>query len=133
MLVIFPLLPEGSYGPFAFFSPRQVWLFVIVISSISYVGYFLEKFLGEERGLLYTSVLGGLASTTAATIEFAKRQKERPEEIMTLWRSFAIANSVQFPRALFIVALVNPKLAVMLAAPLLAMTLFGVILSVAIR
>lgn len=46
VLVIYPLLPEGSYGPYHFFSPQQVWQFVILISSISYLGYFLEKFLG---------------------------------------------------------------------------------------
>ena len=68
VVVIYPLLPEGAYGPYAFFEPRQVWKFVILISSISYLGYFLEKFLGEEQGLFYTSVLGGLASTTAATL-----------------------------------------------------------------
>ena len=131
--VIYPLLPAGAYGPFSFFSPRQVWLFVILISSISYVGYFLEKFLGEERGLLYTSVLGGLASTTAATMHFAKMQKERPEQTLALWRSFAISNSVQFPRALFIVALVNTDLAMAVAAPMVAMTLFGMVLAEAIR
>ena len=71
LLVIYPLLPAGAFGPYSFFAPRQVWMFVILISSISYVGYFLEKFLGEERGLIYTSVLGGLASTTAATLHFS--------------------------------------------------------------
>ena len=133
VLVIYPLLPEGAYGPYSFFSPRQVWLFVILISSISYVGYFLEKFLGKERGLIYTSVLGGLASTTAATLDFAKTQKERPEETLALWRAFVIANSVQFPRTLFIVALVSPELALILAAPMAAMTLFGLALIEVLR
>ncbi len=58
VLVIYPLLPAGTFGPYAFFSPRQVWMFVILISSISYIGYFLEKFLGEEKGLVYTAILG---------------------------------------------------------------------------
>lgn len=133
VLVIYPLLPQGSFGPFAFFSPRQVWGFVILISSISYAGYFLEKFLGEERGLLYTSVLGGLASTTAATMHFAKMQRDAPEQTLTMWRSFAISNSVQFPRALLIVALVNTDLATVVAAPLIAMTLFGIVMAEAIR
>jgi uncharacterized membrane protein (DUF4010 family) len=133
VLVIYPLLPEGSYGPYSFFSPRQVWLFVILISSISYVGYFLEKFLGQERGLIYTSMLGGLASTTAATLHFAKVQKERPELTLALWRAFVIANSVQFPRALFIVGLVSPDLAIALAAPMVVMTLSGLVLLEVLR
>src|SRR4029077_2336825 len=55
VLVVYPVLPVGTFGPYMFFSPRQVWMFVILISSISYVGYFLEKFLGAEKGLAYTS------------------------------------------------------------------------------
>ena len=87
VLVIYPLLPTGSYGPYQFFNPRQVWMFVILISSISYLGYFLEKFLGEEKGLIYTSILGGLASTTAATLLFARLSKERPEETLGPWQA----------------------------------------------
>lgn len=132
-LVVFPLLPVGSFGPYSFFSPRQVWMFVILISSISYVGYFLEKFLGAEKGLIYTSVLGGLASTTAATLHFARLAKDRPEETLSLWRAFVIANSVQFPRTLLIVALVSTDLAVLLAASLVTMTLLGIVLSEVLR
>jgi uncharacterized membrane protein (DUF4010 family) len=133
VLVIYPLLPVGAYGPYSFFIPRQVWLFVILISSISYIGYFFEKFLGEEKGLIYTSVLGGLASTTAATMHFAKVAKERPEETMGQWRAFAIANSVQFPRALLIVALVNTDLAALLALPMVVMTLGAILLAEVLR
>ena len=51
VLVAFPLLPEGRFGPYDFFSPQQIWLFVILVSAISYLGYFLQKFLGAEKGL----------------------------------------------------------------------------------
>jgi uncharacterized membrane protein (DUF4010 family) len=129
VLVIYPLLPPGSFGPYAFFAPRQVWMFVILISSISYVGYFLEKFLGEEKGLIYASILGGLASTTAATLHFSAESKERPEQTLGLWRAFVIANTVQFPRTALIAALVSPDLLRALAWPLAAMTVAGVILS----
>jgi len=116
--VIYPLLPEGAFGPFSFFSPRQVWMFVILISSISYLGYFLEKFLGEERGLVYTSILGGLASTTAVTLHLAHLSKQRPESLLGLMRGFLIANAVQFPRAFLLVAIVNQDLAIACALPL---------------
>lgn len=133
VLVVYPLLPAGAFGPYSFFAPRQVWMFVILISSISYVGYFLEKFLGEERGLIYSSVLGGLASTTAATIHFSATAKERPEETFGLWRAFVIANTVQFPRTAFIVALVSPDLALLTLWPLAAMMISGVILEEVLR
>jgi uncharacterized membrane protein (DUF4010 family) len=126
VLVIYPVLPMGAFGPYMFFSPRQVWMFVILISSISYVGYFLEKFLGAEKGLVYTSVLGGLASTTAATLHFARTSKERPSETFELWRAFVIANTVQFPRALLIVALASQPLAVVCAWPMALATAIGI-------
>jgi uncharacterized membrane protein (DUF4010 family) len=129
VVVIYPLLPAGAYGPYAFFDPRQVWKFVILISSISYLGYFLEKFLGQEKGLFYTSVLGGLASTTAATLLFARESKERPEDTFGLWRAFVIANTVQFPRTFLIVLAVNPDLARACVWPLAAMLVCGLALA----
>lgn len=131
VLVIYPLLPEGTYGPYSFFSPRQVWMFVILISSISYVGYFLEKFLGEERGLVYTSILGGLASTTAVTLHLGRLSKERPEGLLGLMRGFLIANSVQFPRAFLLIVVVNPDLAVACAWPLGFMLIAAILMAYA--
>jgi len=129
VLVVYPLLPMGTYGPYSFFSPREVWMFVILISAISYVGYFFEKFLGEEKGLYYTSVLGGLASTSAATLHFARLAREDPTRTFGLWRAFVIANTVQFPRAMLIVMLVSADLARSLALPLAAMMLVGIVLA----
>jgi len=125
-LVIYPLLPTGLYGPYRFFSPRQVWMFVILVSSISYVGYFFEKFLGAEKGLVYTGLLGGLASTTAVTLHLGRISRERREELPDQVRGFLIANSVQFPRALLIVLLADRQLALACAWPLALMTAAGV-------
>ena len=133
VVVIYPLLPDGAYGPYSFFDPRQVWKFVILISSISYLGYFLEKFLGEEQGLFYTSVLGGLASTTAATLLFARESKERPEDTFGLWRAFVIANTVQFPRTFLIVLLVSQDLTRAIVWPLAAMFVSGILLAEVLR
>jgi uncharacterized membrane protein (DUF4010 family) len=133
VVVIYPLLPEGAFGPYAFFEPRQVWKFVILISSISYLGYFLEKFLGEEQGLFYTSVLGGLASTTAATLLFARESKDRPQDTFGLWRAFVIANMVQFPRTLLIVMAVSPDLTRVIVWPLAAMFITGILMAEILR
>jgi uncharacterized membrane protein (DUF4010 family) len=133
VLVVYPVLPTESYGLYQFFNPRQVWMFVILISSISYLGYFFDKFLGEEKGLMYTSILGGLASTTAATLHFARLSEERPEETLGLSRAFVTANTVQFPRAFFIVFLVDQPLAKLLVWPLAAMTLCGLAMEEVVR
>ncbi|MCC6586904.1 MAG: MgtC/SapB family protein [Bryobacterales bacterium] len=128
IFVIYPILPEGSYGPYQFFSPRRVWLFVILVSSISYVGYFCQKFLGPTRGLLLASLFGGLASTTAATAAFARRCGEDPEKRDLYWQASTLANAVQFPRVWALLIVVNPVTAASSLPWLLAMMAGGLVL-----
>lgn len=128
IFVIYPILPDGSYGPYQFFSPRRVWLFVILVSSISYVGYFCQKFLGPTRGLLLASLFGGLASTTAATAAFARRAADEPEKRDQYWEAATLANSVQFPRVWALLAVVNPVTAASSLPWLFAMMAGGLLL-----
>ena len=132
VFVIHPVLPEGAFGPYQFFEPRKVWLFVILVSSISYLGYFLEKFLGARKGLDIASVLGGLASTTAATMAFSRSCADEPDQLTAYWKATVIANAIQFPRVLALLYAVNPGLAAAAWAPLLAMTIAGLALGLLI-
>lgn len=129
IFIIYPLLPVGEFGPYRFFSPRRVWLFVILVSSISYAGYFLQKFLGPGRGLALTGLLAGLASTTAATLAFARDAKENLASQAPLWRACLIANAMQFPRIAAILFVMSPPLAAATLAPLAAMTAVGLLLA----
>jgi uncharacterized membrane protein (DUF4010 family) len=129
IFIIYPLLPAGEFGPYRFFSPRRVWLFVILVSSISYVGYFLQKFLGAGRGLTLTGVLGGIASTTAATTAFARDAVETPANLEAFWRTTIIANTVWYPRVTAILFVMSPALAMATLAPLAAMTVAGLVLT----
>lgn len=95
-------------------------MFVILVSSVSFVGYFFDKFLGQSIGLKLTAVLGGIASTTAATAAFSKGMKESPESEMAYWQAVTLTNAVQFPRILAFLLVVSPHLAVEAAYPLLA-------------
>jgi uncharacterized membrane protein (DUF4010 family) len=125
VFVIYPILPQGKFGLYGFFEPRKVWLFVILVSSISYVGYFLTKFLGEEKGLRLTSVLGGLSSTTAATISFAHSVQEAPKEENICWQAAVTANAIQAPRVMAILIFVSPAMAAATAIPLAFMCAAG--------
>jgi len=129
IFVIYPLLPAGEFGPYGFLAPRTIWLFVIVVSSISYLGYFLEKFLGPRKGLRFAGVLGGLASTTAATAEFARHAAREPENLDFFWHAGVMANAMQFPRVLVILYAVNPELANASLPPLLVMCLSGFLMA----
>src|SRR6266446_3805521 len=125
IFIIYPLLPTGSYGPFGFFEPRKIWLFVILVSGVSYVGYFLTKYAGDERGALLTAVVGALASTTAYTIGISRAVADAPETAIPAARNALIANSILFPRMLLIVGLVSPTLAIAAIPAFAAMMLAG--------
>ncbi len=119
IFVIYPVLPDGAFGPYGFFNPRSVWLFVILVCSISYIGYFLEKFLGESHGLALSAVLGGIASTTAATLAFARQSVESPEKTPHFARAAVLANAILGPRIFALIMVISPALA-WRAAPVLA-------------
>ena len=125
IFIIYPLLPTGSYGPFGFFEPRKIWLFVILVSGVSYVGYFLTKFTGGERGALLTAIVGAIASTTAYTTGISQAVADAPESAVPAARYAIIANSILFPRTLLIVAVVSPTLAIAAAPAFAAMMLAG--------
>ena len=125
VLVILPVLPQGRFGPYGFLEPRKIWLFVILVSSISYTGYFLEKFLGAAKSLKFTSLLGGLASTTAATAAFARSVAEDPGKFALYSQAAVIANAIQFPRLLVLLYAMNPGLASAGLGPLSVMTAAG--------
>lgn len=129
IFVILPVLPDGGYGPYTFFNPRSVWMFVILVCSISYAGYFLEKFFGEERGLAFTAMLGGVASTTASTVAFARQAAEDPEQSPRLARAAILSNSVQAPRIFALLFIVAPQAAWAAAPELGAICLAGLALA----
>jgi uncharacterized membrane protein (DUF4010 family) len=72
-LVILPILPDATYGPYAVLNPRQMWLMVVLIVAINLVGYVSLKFARGRGGALLSGTLGGLISSTATTVSFAKR------------------------------------------------------------
>lgn len=125
IFIIYPIIPDRAYGPGGVISPRQVWLFVILVSSISYVGYFLTKFLGAERGVLLTAIVGGLASTTASTVAFAREAREDTSGDRTYAVAAVAANTVQFPRLWAILYAINPSMAADALWPLAAATAAG--------
>lgn len=121
VFVVLPMLPDGRYGPFDFFEPRKIWMFVILVSAVSFVGYFLTKFLGPRKAMLGNVVFGGLTSTTAFTAGAARLARETPAAARGLARSTLIANAIMPIRILLILSVVAPALALSAAPPLVAM------------
>lgn len=127
VFVAFPLLPDQDLGPYGAVNPRQLWILVVLVSTISYAGYFLIRTLGGRWGLGISAVLGGLVSTPAATMALARRAREAPQLARACGMSGVMANAVQFPRLLVLVWAVEPDLGRYLALPLLGMLVVGMV------
>ncbi len=127
--IILPLLPDHNYGPppYDVFNPRHVWFVVVLISAISFAGYIAIRLLGPGRGLPLTGLFGGLVSSTAVTISFARRVVERPNLALLLALGVIAANLVMVPRIALVVAAVDASLLMTLAPGLIAMLLAGAI------
>ena len=128
-LVIYPLLPEEPLGPWGVISLRQIWLFVIMVSLIGYVGYILIRILGAERGLSLTGILGGIVSSTAVTSSMAAEVKLDERILPAAVFATAVACCTMFPRMLFITAVINKDLFLGVLPPLLIMTVVGAALA----
>ena len=126
VFVVLPILPDVDLGPYGFFNPHKVWIFVILICGISWLGYFLQKFLGAGQGLRLAGLLGGLASTTASTSSLAKECATDPGHSEAYVQATLLSNAVQGPRIAVLLAIAAPALAKFCAPALAAMTLMGV-------
>lgn len=119
--VILPLLPNRGFGPFGVLNPAQIWLLVVLVSGIGFVGYILMKVLGAEEGIGLTGLLGGLVSSTATTISFAGCSKTSAGLSSAFAQGILLASAVMFPRMLIEVAVVNASLLSSVSIPLGAM------------
>jgi uncharacterized membrane protein (DUF4010 family) len=127
--IILPVLPDQSFGPppFDVLNPYRIWLMVVLISGISFLGYILIKLMGARQGIGLTGFLGGLASSTAVTLSFSQRSQDRADLSKTFALAVIIAWTVMFPRILIEVGIVNPSLLPLLWPPIVAAGAVGVL------
>ena len=119
-LVLLPLLPNQGYGPWEALNPYWVWWMVVLISGISFVGYFAIKYAGDKIGTMLTAFTGGLASSTAVTLSMAQFAKSNKNKTLFMG-GVVIASSIMFIRVLVEVAIVNYALLRQLWLPVLVM------------
>jgi len=131
-MIILPVLPRESYGPYGVLNPFEIWLMVVLIVGISLAGYVAHRLLGDRVGSLLGGVLGGLISSTATTVGYARRSSTQPLASGSAAAVVMIASTVVFARVLLEVAAVAPSLLPTVAPPIVVMmVVMGVVSLVA--
>lgn len=109
-LVILPILPDEEFGPYGALNPYQVWWMVVLISGVSLAGYAALHLVGAKHGAAFVGVFGGLASSTATTMVYARNARESAGLASMAALVIVLANLVMVIRVGVIAAVVAPGL-----------------------
>ena len=150
-LVILPILPNRNYSPMDvpglgnilenfgiaqevllqldIFNFYHIWLMVILVAGISFLGYFLVKIFDSGKSYGILGFIGGLVSSTAVTLSMAGESKKHKGVISPFVLATVVAMSIMFFRIIFEVAVVNSALLSTLFFPLIAMFFVGILIA----
>jgi uncharacterized membrane protein (DUF4010 family) len=131
--IILPLVPDQPYGPYGAFNPHTIWLMVVLVSGLGFLGYVAMRAFGEGRGLAVTGLLGGLASSTATTLAMSRQSREAPRTGTICALAIVLACTVMLARVAVLVGAVSLPLLGSLAPWLLLVAVPGIAFSLAHR
>jgi uncharacterized membrane protein (DUF4010 family) len=133
-MVILPVIPDRSIGgpPIDALNPREIWLVVVLVVGISLAGYLGFKFIGSRGSVLLSGVLGGLVSSTAASISVARRSAAAPAFVPPAAAVVMLASTVVYARLLIEVFAVAPAHWGVIAPPIAAIMAASAVLSLAV-
>ena len=97
-LVILPILPDRDFGPYQALNPRNIWWMVVLISGVSLAGYAALRLTGAQHGAALIGLFGGIASSTATTMIFARHARENLDLGRTAMVVILLANIVVMVR-----------------------------------
>lgn len=123
--VVLPLLPGHPVTELTSITPRQAWMALLAVCSVSYLTYLVQRIFAVKEGDLWMAVLGGLYSSTATTVVLARRAAADPEARAGALAGITLASAVMYGRILVIVAVFNGALARQLAPSLLTLAVVG--------
>jgi uncharacterized membrane protein (DUF4010 family) len=105
--VILPLLPDHQIAaPWITVTYYQVWLAVIVVSTISYLSYLAQTFFFKAPNLLFTGILGGLYSSTATSVVIGRRARVL-DDVHQVSPALILATTMMYLRLWALVAILG--------------------------
>lgn len=130
-LIILPLVPDAEFGPFQVINPRDIWWMVVLIVGIGLVGYVSYRFFGERAGGVLSGLLGGLVSSTATTVAYARRVRDSADAVPLAACVIIIASAVAVARVIIEVVVVAPAIIMPVAIPLALFLALMILISLA--
>ena len=126
-VVVLPLLPAGPLFGVLAFRPRMLWTVVLLLSAVNFAGYIARRAVGARRGYGITGALGGVISSTAVSLGFARQSRTDRDVGIPLASGVIAACTVLVPRVLIVSAFLSPAVAVALMPLLVPAFAIGVV------
>jgi len=124
--IVLPLAPNEDLGPYSAFNPYNIWLMVVLVACLGFLGYLAVRWLGERAGMMVTGLAGGLASSTATTLALSRQSRDTPQLENGLALAVVLACTVMLARVAVMLALICPAVAQAALGPFALMALPGV-------
>ncbi len=118
-----PILPNEPVDPWGVVNPYELWVLILLIAAVSFVGYAAVRIMGEDKGLLASAAAGGLVSSTAVTLNFSRLAKKAKGSTGKLQGAICMSWATSFLRIAVIAIALNRSLALTLGLPTLAIML----------
>lgn len=125
-VVVLPFLPNKGYGPGGIWNPFEFWWMVVLISGLSFGGYFAIRIAGPKHGPLVMGALGGLASSTALTVSASRLVAKIPGAAPAFAGAVSLSAAMSFGRTLLLASALYPPVVVKLGVPLVLAALASV-------
>lgn len=123
--IVLPLLPNTPVTTLTSITPRQAWLALLAVCTVSYTIYLVQRLLAPREGDLWMAALGGAYSSTATTVVLARRAHADPATAAGARAGITLATSIMYLRILIIVAVFNRAIALKLALPMVGLALLA--------
>ncbi|WP_395699949.1 MgtC/SapB family protein [Aquabacterium sp.] len=108
--VVLPLLPDAPLGPYQALNPYRLWWAVVMVAGLSMSGHVAMHLVGPQAGAVWTGLLGGLASSTGATLALARQVRAEPALRAAALAGCLAATAMMCLRMALIVAVLAPGL-----------------------
>ncbi len=126
-VIVLPLLPKRGYGPWSVLNPFEMWMVVVLVTALSFVGFVAMRLLGERRGMAVTGTVGGLVSSTAVTMAMAERTRAGEGLAKAAAAAAVVASAIMPLRMAVLAGAINAGILPRLLPVLLFMSLAGAV------
>ncbi|WP_322515686.1 DUF4010 domain-containing protein [Rhodopseudomonas palustris] len=116
--VVLPLLPAEPVTTLTSITPRQAWLALTLVCTLSYASYLAQRYWPRAARGLWMPALGGLYSSTATTVVLARQANADPASRRQALAGITLATGIMYLRILAIIAVFNLALARQLVVPM---------------